>query len=175
MALYNAHLDPHVGPHIRQISKTAAPHVERFNQKVYRPYIRPALEAILPQFLFTPEPPRTFWAMIADFPPTAGNHAAERKGYMDEGYSRVKSKTAEVKGKVQASTASVKSSASASASPSASKSVSKAAAASASASKADVKQHKLNRAEMEQLRDKLKAQIEDQGKKGYKQVKSEVN
>lgn len=109
--------------------------------------------------------------MIADFLPTAGNHAAERKGSMNEGYGKVKSKTAEVKGKVQASTASVKSKASASASPSRSASPSP----SPSASKADVRQHKFDRAQMEQLRDNLKAQIEDQGKKGYKQVKSEVN
>lgn len=172
MALYNTHLDPHVGPHFRTISKTAAPHIERFNQRIYRPYIRPALESILPQFLFTPEPPRTFWAMIADFLPTAGNHAAERKGSMNEGYSKVKSKTAEVK----ASTASVKSaskssaSASRSPSPSPSPSPSKTAAA-----KAEVKKGKLDRKGMEQLRDQLKDRIEEQGKKGYKQVKSEVN
>ena len=114
VALYNTHLDPHVGPHIRQLAKTAGPHIERFNQKIYRPYIRPALESILPQFLFTPEPPRTFWAMIADFLPTAGNHAAERKGSMNEGYSKAKASTSSVKSKASASTASVKSKASAS-------------------------------------------------------------
>lgn len=164
-ALYNTHLDPHVGPHIRQISATAAPHIETFNQKVYRPYIRPALEAILPQFLFTPEPPRTFWAMIADFLPSAGNHAAERKGNMDDGYSRAKSKTSSIKSRAQASTASVKSSASASASPSPSPTAAKAKAADS----------KMSRAEMEKAREELRAQIEEQGKQGYKQVKSEVN
>lgn len=159
VALYYTHLDPHVGPHIRQVSATAAPHLETFNQKIYRPYLRPALEAVLPQFLFTPEPPRTFWAMIADFLPSAGTHAAERKGSMDDGYSRAKSKTDSVKSKVQASTASVKSSASASASPSPS----------------PKSQGKMTRAEMDKTRDNLKDRIEEQGKKGYKQVKSEVN
>lgn len=113
--------------------------------------------------------------MIADFLPTAGNHAAERKGSMNEGYEKVKSKTAEVKGKVQASTASVKSNVKSTVSASAASSRSASPSPSPSASKADVRQQKFDRAQMEQLRDNLKAQIEDQGKKGYKQVKSEVN
>lgn len=115
----------------------------------------------MPQFLFTPEPPRTFWAMIADFLPTAGNHAAERKGSLDDGYTRVK---ADVKSKtesVKSRAASSSSSASATAVPSAS------AKAKASG--------KMDRAEMEKKRDSLKDRIDEQGKKGYKQVKSEVN
>ena len=120
---------------------------------MYRPYIRPTLEAILPEFLFTPEPPRTFWAMIADFLPSAGSHAAERKGSLDDGYSRAK---ADVKSKTE----SVKT---------------RAASATASASSAAAKKAKMDRAEMDKKRDSLKDRIEEQGKKGYKQVKSEVN
>lgn len=108
--------------------------------------------------------------MIADFLPSAGSHAAERKGRMDDNYSRaqgdVKSKTASVKSKVQQATAQVKSaasSASASATPSPSPSPSAARAG------------KMDRAEMDKTRDRLKERIEEQGKKGYKQVKSEVN
>jgi hypothetical protein len=171
VALYYAHLDPHVGPHLRRASTTLAPHVESFNQKVYRPYIRPTLEAVLPAFVFTPEPPKTFWAMIADFLPSAGNHAAERKGSMDEGYSRakkdVKTKTASVKSAV--------SSASASISPSATASVKSAVTAAKVKSASAAGKEKMTRAQMDKARENLKERIEEQGKKGYKQVKSEVN
>jgi hypothetical protein len=99
--------------------------------------------------------------MIADFLPSAGTHAAERKGSMDQGYSRAK---ADVKTK----TASVKSAVSAASSASASPSYSAKA-------KAGSKKDKMTRAEMDKTRENLKERIEEQGKKGYKQVKSEVN
>jgi hypothetical protein len=109
--------------------------------------------------------------MIADFLPSAGNHAAERKGSMDEGYSRakkdVKTKTASVKSAV--------SSASASISPSATASVKSGAASAKVKSASAAGKEKMTRAEMDKARENLKERIEEQGKKGYKQVKSEVN
>lgn len=78
---------------------------------------------------------------------------------MDRNYSKV---TSDIKTK----TASVKSKASASVSASPSPSVVK---------KGSAKKDKMTRAEMDKSRDNLKERIEEQGKKGYKQVKSEVN
>jgi hypothetical protein len=121
---------------------------------------------MLPSFVFTPQPPRTFWAMISDFLPSVGQGAAERKGRMDDGYSRVKldvkTKTASVKSKISASSSSVSKSASVTASPS------------PTATKKESK-GKMTRGEMDRTRENLKERIEEQGKKGYKQVKSEVN
>jgi len=79
---------------------------------------------------------------------------------MDRNYSKVtsdiKTKTASVKSKASASV---------SASPSPSPSV----------KRGSEKKDKMTRAEMDKSRDNLKERIEEQGKKGYKQVKSEVN
>ena len=88
---------------------------------------------------------------------------------MDNGYnvkSDVKAKTAAVKSKVSSSSSSL--SKSASPSPSPSPSVVKSNAGKA-------KGDKMTRGEMDKTREELKARIEEQGKKGYKQVKSEVN
>jgi len=163
VALYNAHLEPHVGPYITRASTILSPHIETINQKVYKPYIRPSLESILPSFIFTPQQPRSFWAMMSDFLPSTPGSQGERKGSMDRNYSKVtsdiKTKTASVKSKASASV-------SASLSPSPSPSVVK---------KGSAKKDKMARAEMDKSRDNLKERIEEQGKKGYKQVKSEVN
>jgi len=169
VTLYKTHLDPHLGPHISRATTILRPYIETFNQKVYKPYIRPSLESILPAVIFAPEPPKSFWAIISDFLPTTGGSRAESKGRMDNGYnvkSDVKAKTAAVKSKVSSSSSSL--SKSASPSPSPSPSVVKSNAGKA-------KGDKMTRGEMEKTREELKARIEEQGKKGYKQVKSEVN
>jgi len=82
---------------------------------------------------------------------------------MDDNYSRV---TKEIKTK----TASVKSKAS-----SASSSLSRSASPSPSPSVVKAKGEKMTRGEMDKTREELKTRIEEQGKKGYKQVKAEVN
>jgi hypothetical protein len=167
-ALYNTHLDPHFGPHINRATTILRPYIELFNQKVYRPYIRPSLESILPSVIFAPQPPKSFWAIISDFLPTTGGSRVESKGRMDDGYkvkSDLKTKTAAVKTKVS----SLSKSASPSPSPSPSPSVA------TSAGKGKGKGEKMTRGEMDKTREELKARIEEQGKKGYKQVKSEVN
>jgi len=90
---------------------------------------------------------------------------------MDNGYnvkSDVKAKTTAVKSKVSSSSSSLSRSASPSPSPSPSPSVVKSNAG-------KVKGDKMTRGEMDKTREELKARIEEQGKKGYKQVKSEVN
>lgn len=164
---YNTHLDPHLGPHINRASTILRPYIELFNQKVYRPYIRPSLESILPSVIFAPQPPKSFWAMFSEFLPTTGGSRGENKGRMDDTYSRatkdVKTKTAAVKSKVSSASSSLSKSASPSPSPSAVKNGGR------------VKGEKMTRGEMDKTREALKERIEEQGKKGYKQVKSEVN
>lgn len=86
---------------------------------------------------------------------------------MDDGYkvkSDLKTKTAAVKSKVSSASSSLSKSASPSPSPTAAK-----------ANVGKVKGEKMTRGEMDKTREELKARIEEQGKKGYKQVKSEVN
>lgn len=83
---------------------------------------------------------------------------------MDDSYAKVKKD-------VKTQTASAKSKVS-TASRSASASVSSASASVASAAK---KGKKMDRAEMDRVRENLKARIEEEGKKGYKKVKNEVN
>ena len=86
---------------------------------------------------------------------------------MDDSYSRVtkevKTKTASVKSKASSASSSLSKSASPSPSPSVIENGGKA------------KGEKMTRGEMDKTREELKNRIEEQGKKGYKQVKSEVN
>jgi hypothetical protein len=167
VAAYRTHLDPHLGPHINRATTILRPYVEILNQKVYRPYIRPSLESILPSVIFAPQPPKSFWAMFSEFLPTTGGSRGETKGRMDDNYSRVtkeiKTKTASVKSKASSASSSLSRSASPSPSPSVIKNGGKA------------KGEKMTRGEMDKTREELKTRIEEQGKKGYKQVKSEVN
>ena len=167
VAAYKTHLDPHLGPHINRATTILRPYIEILNQKVYRPYIRPSLESILPSVIFAPQPPKSFWAMFSEFLPTTGGSRGETKGRMDDSYSRVtkdvKSKTASVKSKATSASSSLSKSASPSPSPSVVKNAGK------------VKGEKMTRGEMDKTREELKTRIEEQGKKGYKQVKSEVN
>ena len=105
--------------------------------------------------------------MFSEFLPTTGGSRGETKGRMDDSYSRVtkdiKSKTASVKSKATSASSSLSKSASPSPSPSVVKNAGK------------VKGEKMTRGEMDKTREELKTRIEEQGKKGYKQVKSEVN
>jgi hypothetical protein len=105
--------------------------------------------------------------MFSEFLPTTGGSRGETKGRMDNDYSRVtkdvKTKTASVKSKASSASASLSRSASPSPSPSVVKNGGKA------------KGEKMTRGEMDKSREELKTRIEEQGKKGYKQVKSEVN
>lgn len=87
--LYYAHLDPYVGPQLSKASVALSPYVSTFNTKVFNPYIRPVIEAYLPISAFTPEPPKTFWSMIADKLPNVGSHVAETKGSMSDFYADV--------------------------------------------------------------------------------------
>jgi uncharacterized protein YcbX len=97
-----------------------------------------------------------------------GTSAAERKGSMSDSYAKVKkdakSETASVKSRVQSASKSMSASAS-----SASASISNAA------NNAGAKGKKMDRAEMDRIRENLKVRIEEEGKKGYKKVKTEVN
>jgi hypothetical protein len=158
-----------VGPYVGKAVTAVAPYTSAFRQKVYQPYILPALEAFLPQAVFAPEPPKTFWSLIADFLPSMGSHPAETKGKMDDYYIKVD--TAPKPSKVpipDTSNLAQKQSEPPLPPPSDAKSE-KAARATASS-----KVVKMEKEEMERVRDAIKERVEKQGEKGYQAVKEQV-
>lgn len=130
----------------------ALPYVQLFQEKVYHPYIYPLLESILPEAVLAPEPPKSFWALIADFLP--GSHVAERKVDMREYKEKIKEARKPAKVPVPGSEKIVK-------------------AESAKDGSKVAKQ--FDREEMKRVRDAIKDRVEQQGKKGYQTVRKEVN
>lgn len=77
--LYYTHLDPHIGSHVTQATKTLAPYTSTFNAKVYQPYLRHVVDAILPATIFAQERPKSFWSLISDIIPSPGTHVSDRQ------------------------------------------------------------------------------------------------
>jgi hypothetical protein len=152
--MYYTHLDPHVGPHVSKLSTAAAPYSSSFTKNIYTPYIRPALEYVIPGAAFlAPIPPKSFWAMMFDFLPSPGtSHVAEHKGQnqMNNFYADLHS--AEKPASIPV--------------PNAKK---------APAKKGEDKEGKMDRAEMERVREAIRVRVKEQGQKGYNKVHAEVN
>ncbi|OCF57780.1 hypothetical protein L486_05245 [Kwoniella mangroviensis CBS 10435] len=149
--IYNQHLEPHVGPYVIQTSNFVAPYTALFHKHVHQPYIKPTVDQLFPPSIKD----KSFLTMLAEFLPTTGGstHAAERKGEMDDYYNDLEHsrKPAEVKV------------------PSADKVAEK--------KSADVKPQevkKVERAEMDRVRDAIKSRVDEQGKKSLKKIKEEV-
>ena len=161
---YNAHLDPILGPHLRNANAFLEPYISTLYTKIYLPYIYPVLEKILPATLLAEAPPKSFWTMIAEILPSLeGGHVAERRGKMDDAYDKVaKEKARATEGvasaisKISKATESIKSAVTAS--PSASASTEK----------------KFDRAEMERVRESLAKRVEERGQAGMKGLKAKV-
>lgn len=79
---YEEHLAEHLGPHIKKANAAVGPYYEVFTEKVYTPYVAPVVAAIAPH---ATQAPKTFWQMISDFVPAAGNIAESRgSSFQDE-------------------------------------------------------------------------------------------
>lgn len=85
---YNTYLEPSLGPHIQTTTRALQPYTSALHKNVYIPYIRPALESILPMTVFAPEKPKTFWSLLADILPDVGG--VEGKGQMKKQYTDAK-------------------------------------------------------------------------------------
>lgn len=157
--LYYRHLDPHVGPHLAKARVVVTPYISALDKHVYKPYIFPALEAFLPAAILAPEPPKSFWALMADILPSmSGGHVAERRGQMDDFYKDIKDAKKAPGGK-----------------PASVPIPGKEKVAKAESATKDTKAaKKMDRSEMDRVREAIKERVEQQGKKGYKQVHDEV-
>ncbi|WVW85264.1 hypothetical protein I302_107302 [Kwoniella bestiolae CBS 10118] len=151
---YKQHLEPHVGPYVAQTSKVISPYTALFHKHVHQPYIKPTVDQLFPQSIKE----KSFLTMLAEFLPTTGGstHAAERKGEMDDYYNDLEHarKPAEVKV------------------PAADKVAEKKTAPAPSREAKETK--KMEKAEMERVREAIKSRVDEQGKKGLKKVKDEV-
>ncbi|ORY32135.1 hypothetical protein BCR39DRAFT_587128 [Naematelia encephala] len=145
--LYNAHLEPHVGPYVAKAQTALGPYSATFHKQIYKPYLAPVVEAILPSTIFS-QKPKTFWSMIADILPSA--NVMENKGKLAASYGKG---TESIKKTASAATRS---------------------ASSASASASTKAAQQFDKAEMERVREDLKRKIDKQGKEGLETVKSEL-
>ncbi|WOO78389.1 uncharacterized protein LOC62_02G001937 [Vanrija pseudolonga] len=94
---YKQHLAEHLDPYVAKINETLAPVIAIYKDKVYTPYIAPAIAAIFPE---TPEAPKSFWAHIADKLPSLSTSHVDTRGsgfYADD----VKEKAKVVEEKVK--------------------------------------------------------------------------
>jgi hypothetical protein len=130
---------------VKRAATAATPYTATFTKQVYHPYLRPALEYVIPGAAFLHTEPRSFWSIISDFLPSAGatGHVAENKGYNKQAQKGVKSASVSV----------------AKAQPTA---------------KANGK-GKMDRAEMEKAREAIRSRVKEQGQKGYDKIHAEVN
>ena len=152
---YYAYIHPHVGPYLNKADALLSPYVQTFQTRVYRPYIFPVLERFLPRAILAPEPPKSFWALMAEILPSlGGGHVAEHKGQMDDFYENIDKSKKPAKVPV----------------PGAEK-----VAKAESAHDDDKAAKKMDRAEMDRVREAIKERVEKQGQRGYEQVRSEVN
>ena len=151
--LYNTYLHKHVGPYATRASTALSPYASTFNQRVYAPYILPAVSQFLPAAVT--ETPKSFMAMIADMLPGPGSHnVAESKG-RDDFYANLEKAKRPADVPIQT--------------------VSKAKSTSSASTKDAKENAKADRAEMERVREAIKVRVEKQGKQGTKDVKSKVN
>jgi hypothetical protein len=94
---YKQHLAEHLDPYVAKIDEALAPIVAIYKDKIYTPYIAPAIAAIFPE---TPEAPKSFWAHIADKLPSLTTSHVDTRGsgfYADD----VKEKAKVVEEKVK--------------------------------------------------------------------------
>ncbi|KAL1407762.1 hypothetical protein Q8F55_007196 [Vanrija albida] len=74
---YKQHLAEHLDPYVAKVKEALAPVIAIFNDKVYAPFIAPAIAAIFPD---TPEAPKSFWAHIADKLPSLTTSHVDTRG-----------------------------------------------------------------------------------------------
>ncbi|KAK4689631.1 hypothetical protein P7C73_g490, partial [Tremellales sp. Uapishka_1] len=167
--IYHTFVHPHVGPHLEKASTTLSPYASTLHAKVYQPYLLPALKTFLPSALFlSHDPPKTFWSLIADKLPSLGSNTVEKKSSMENFYEAVESSEKPAKVKVpDTKNLGKKTSEPPLPPPNESKEEKKERVA-------EKKQvDKLDREEMERVREAIKARVNEQGKKGYEKVQTE--
>ncbi|WVR09310.1 hypothetical protein IAU60_006375 [Kwoniella sp. DSM 27419] len=155
--LYLAHLEPHVGPYVNKAAALIAPYTAMYHKHVYQPYIQPTVHYYFPPS----QQPRSFLTMLSDFLPSgsSSSHAAERKGQMDDYYHDINRAQRPADVKV----------------PQANKVAEKKAASPAKeATKERQEKRKIERSEMERVRDAIKTRVDEQGKAGLKAARSEI-
>ncbi|EKD02924.1 hypothetical protein A1Q2_02755 [Trichosporon asahii var. asahii CBS 8904] len=72
---YNDHLAEHVGPHVKKFKAAVQPYCKTFDEKVYTPYVAPAVAAVAPH---AKQVNKDFWQLISDLVPGVGNIAESR-------------------------------------------------------------------------------------------------
>jgi len=174
--LYFIHLDPLIGPHVAKATAIASPYTSVFVTKVYNPYIRPAVEAVLPMTVFAPEKPKTFWSLIADKLPSGPGSIAGNKGSISDTYKQGSGKMGKTASSLSRTASKSVATASKSVSSAASR-VSASVSSGAQGAKTAVKSNVggMTRSEVNEAIASLSQAIEQQGKAGYKKVQSEVN